>query len=277
VVVLKLFCFSWLGMLIVDRFGFLGRVRATSLFVYIGGLFFTTKEQTMQVQINDTKEIYPHAIEQAIQELYRHIPEKNRNGTIDLDAWEKQDQDHDKQEVLDVAREFSDQMEQRIEQLKPRTQPADSIPTGRSHTQMGTPCSPKWDQDWIDLLEQTEQKVGHRCCGAHAPDEAPCQLESTSKNGRCRFHGGGLNSGAQKGNTNARIHGLYARRIQQCGAHCPQWKTCPYAGDDVKKMPETNRPNCYFEERELKALRQLDATAHETYKPLLDAGRTIHY
>ena len=138
------------------------------------------------------------------------------------------------------------------------------------HTKLGTPCSPKWEKDWIAEVEKTEEKLGHRCCGAHALDEFPCELESTSENGRCRFHGGGLGIGAPKGNSNARIHGLYARRLQQCGPHCPRWNTCPYAGEDVKALPESKRPNCFYETEELEALRKLDAAAHQPYVPLED-------
>jgi hypothetical protein len=136
------------------------------------------------------------------------------------------------------------------------------------HTPMGTPCSPTWEPEWIEAVEKSEQELSRRCCGAHAPDERPCSLESNSKNGRCRFHGGGLGVGAPKGNSNARIHGLYARRIQQCGTHCPQWKTCPYAGDDVKALPEAKRPHCVYEREEMDTLRELDASAHVAYKPL---------
>jgi len=137
-------------------------------------------------------------------------------------------------------------------------------------TSMGTPCSPTWEPEWIEAVEDMEQELGRRCCGAHAPDERPCTLESKVKNGRCRFHGGGLGVGAPKGNSNARIHGLYARRIQQCGAQCAQWKTCPYAGDDVKALPEAKRPHCIYEREEMDALRKLDESAHEMYKPLED-------
>ena len=125
-------------------------------------------------------------------------------------------------------------------------------------TEMGTPISPKWDEDWIEEVEATEAEVGHRCCGAHAPDGKPCQLESTSKNGRCRFHGGARNIGAPKGNTNARIHGLYMRRVQQCTDKCPMWRTCPLAGKDIMKLPAPNRPLCAYEADEMKALRELD-------------------
>ncbi len=135
-------------------------------------------------------------------------------------------------------------------------------------TSMGTPCSPQWDDDWIDLVDETEVRLEHRCCGAHAPDEMPCELEASSKNGRCRIHGGGLKSGAQKGNTNAMIHGLYSRRLQRCGSHCPLWEVCPYSGKDVQTLEPHKRPACFFGTEELDALRKLDATAHPDYKPL---------
>ena len=106
------------------------------------------------------------------------------------------------------------------------------------------------------------------CCGAHANDLEACELEASHENGRCRFHGGFLGTGAQKGNANARIHGLYSRRIQQCGTHCPHWTNCPFAGDDVEKVRNSIRPKCVYEERELTALRQLDTQAHEQHVPL---------
>jgi len=155
-------------------------------------------------------------------------------------------------------------MARRIAELRPAPRPRKDVVL----TKMGTPCSPSWEPVWIKAVEDMEQELGRRCCGAHAPDERPCTLGSNSKNGRCRFHGGGLGVGAPKGNSNARIHGLYARRIQQCGPHCPQWKSCPYAGDDVKALPEAKRPHCVYEREEMDTLRELDASAHEVYKPL---------
>jgi hypothetical protein len=79
-------------------------------------------------------EIYSHAIDQAIEELYRTIPEKKQDGTIDLNAWEKLDSDHDIPEVLDIAREFSAQMHQRIQQLTPKDHSENSIPTDSSNS-----------------------------------------------------------------------------------------------------------------------------------------------
>ncbi len=134
-------------------------------------------------------------------------------------------------------------------------------------TTLGTPCSPNWDDDWIQEVNDCEQQLGHRCCGAHAPDEEPCILQSTHKNGRCRFHGGAKNIGAPKGNTNARIHGLYMRRIQQCGSHCPLWNTCPMKGKDVLDTPETKRPLCIYEQDELNILREIDQSVQKIDKP----------
>ena len=128
-------------------------------------------------------------------------------------------------------------------------------------TKLGTPCSPKWDQEWIEQVDKTEAETGHRCCGSRVNEIFPCEPEASSKNGRCRFHGGGLGSGAQKGNTNARIHGLYARRLQQCDVHCPHWNTRPYTGEDIKSLPQDRRPACFFEQQELDALRKLDTAS----------------
>lgn len=142
----------------------------------------------------------------------------------------------------------------RIAQLSPAPEPRKDVEC----TKMGTPCSPKWDDDWIEAVDKTEEEVGHRCCGARVNGVYPCELEASHENGRCRFHGGGLGSGAQKGNTNARIHGLYSRRLQQCGGHCPHWNTCPFAGEDVKSLPEAKRPLCTFEEQEMDMLRKME-------------------
>ena len=117
-------------------------------------------------------------------------------------------------------------------------------------TTLGTPISKKWDTDWIEAVNATESDLGHRCCGAHARDDTPCQLGASHANGRCRFHGGRPNIGAPKGNTNARIHGLYARRLQTCGEHCPNWTSCPLAGEDVLKLSEKHRPICAYEQEE---------------------------
>lgn len=126
-------------------------------------------------------------------------------------------------------------------------------------TTMGTPLSKKWDAEWIEAVNTTEAKLGHRFCGAHAPDDTPCQLGASHANGRCRFHGGTPSIGAAKGNTNARIHGLYARRLQTCGDHCPNWASCPLAGPDVLKLAEKHRPICAYEQSEHDLIHQLEA------------------
>ena len=125
-------------------------------------------------------------------------------------------------------------------------------------TTRGTPYSKKWELDWRETVEETENSLGRRCCGAHAPDGMPCRLESNHKNGRCRFHGGIDGIGAPKGNTNAQLHGLYSRRLQQCGSHCPQWKTCLFAGKDVERLHPKQRPICAYEQQEYDLLDKLD-------------------
>ena len=130
--------------------------------------------------------------------------------------------------------------------------------TTSTTTKLGTPCSKKWDAEWIEQVNITEKELGHRCCGAHAPDNYPCQLTSNHPNGRCRFHGGTYGIGAPKQNTNARIHGLYSRRLQTCGDHCPQWKTCPLAGSDILKLRANQRPLCAYEQAEHDLLTQLE-------------------
>ena len=130
--------------------------------------------------------------------------------------------------------------------------------TSKKKTTLGTPCSKKWDDEWIEQVDLVEAEVGHRCCGAHAPDYMPCRLQSTHANGRCRFHGGAPGIGAPKNNVNARIHGLYSRRLQTCGSHCPQWKSCPFAGSDVAKLEAAQRPICIYEQKENEFLSELE-------------------
>ena len=130
--------------------------------------------------------------------------------------------------------------------------------TSKNKTKLGTPCSKKWDAEWIELVDKCEAALGHRCCGAHAPDDLPCEVISDHRNGRCRFHGGIVGIGAPEGNTNARIHGLYSRRLQTCGEHCPMWQTCPLAGDDIAKMAAAKRPLCPYEQTEHDLLSKLE-------------------
>ena len=121
-------------------------------------------------------------------------------------------------------------------------------------TTLGTPCSPQWTRDWCAKVEAVEKQMGRRICGAHSPAWTPCKLSSTHKNGRCRFHGGAEGIGAPHGNRNALIHGLYSRRLQRCGMHCPVWQWCPMAGKDVLALDPTERPNCAYEREEYNAL-----------------------
>ena len=114
-------------------------------------------------------------------------------------------------------------------------------------TTLGTPRAESWDDAWLAFVDETEQRLGRAICGAHAPDGEPCELGSTHPNGRCRFHGGHPRIGAQLGNTNALIHGLYSRRLRQCNNTCPAWHMCPFAGPDVTALSERKRPVCAYE------------------------------
>jgi hypothetical protein len=114
-------------------------------------------------------------------------------------------------------------------------------------TTLGTPISPRWDDAWIAAVEKTEARLGRRCCGSHAPSGRPCELEAEHENGRCPYHGGCPNVGAQPGNTNARTHGLYSRQLRQCSDTCPMWKSCPYARKAVMKLDAPDRPTCPYE------------------------------
>ena len=83
---------------------------------------------------------------------------------------------------------------------------------------------------------------------------APLQMASDHPSGRCRYHGGVSDVGPPSGNENARIHGLYARRLQRCGPQCPLWNSCAYAGKDVAGLDPKDRPICAYERDEYAAL-----------------------
>jgi hypothetical protein len=121
-------------------------------------------------------------------------------------------------------------------------------------TKLGTPLSSKWDQEWIAKVEHIEKQLKRRVCGAHSPAWTPCKLGSDHPNGRCRYHGGHSGIGAPLGNRNAMIHGLYSRRLQQCGEHCPLWQTCPMPNKDIEALPHKKRPFCPYEKQEYDAV-----------------------
>ncbi|HPO16190.1 MAG TPA: hypothetical protein PLI09_22335, partial [Candidatus Hydrogenedentes bacterium] len=72
-------------------------------------------------------------------------------------------------------------------------------------------------------------------------------LAPEHKNGRCRFHGGFDLTGAQPGNRNAVIHGLYSRTLQRCSPKCPNWTHCPLAMPQVAELPPAKAPTCPYE------------------------------
>lgn len=117
-------------------------------------------------------------------------------------------------------------------------------------TQRGTPCAGSWDAEWVSVVEAKESELERRVCGARLMDGSPCPLVSNHSSGRCRYHGGFALTGAPEGNRNAIIHGLYSRRIKQCGTHCPLWNQCPCAGQDVLDLPQAARPMCPYEQTE---------------------------
>ncbi len=124
-------------------------------------------------------------------------------------------------------------------------------------TSLGSPCSPAWDGAWIGVVEAAEHEAGRRVCGARTLDGTPCTLVPGHENGRCRYHGGFALTGAQPGNRNGVIHGLYARGLQRCGEHCPQWGWCPLtnvggdaaagASEDLAGLAPRQRPACPYE------------------------------
>lgn len=124
----------------------------------------------------------------------------------------------------------------------------------RRTTTLGTPAAPSWSAEWFARVEAEEQTLNRRICGAATPNMTPCTLASDHPSGRCRYHGGVPNVGPPHENENARIHGLYARRLQRCGPHCPLWDSCPFAGGDVLELPPKQRPICAYERDEYAAL-----------------------
>ena len=49
-------------------------------------------------------------------------------------------------------------------------------------TKMGSPCSPRWDDDWIAAVDAAESNAGRRICGARTLAGTPCRLESNHEN-----------------------------------------------------------------------------------------------
>jgi len=144
-------------------------------------------------------------------------------------------------------------------------------------TDLGTRCSSAWDPDWIATVNAAEARLGHRICGARTPNGTPCTLQSNHTNGRCRFHGGFDLTGAPKGNRNALLHGLYSRRLQICGTHCPLWETCPCSNDDVLALPPKERPTCPYEQTEYNAfVTDAQAKSDCTHDPDPLDFHTIH-
>ncbi len=121
-------------------------------------------------------------------------------------------------------------------------------------TPMGTPWASTWDKSWAASVAAKETELDRRVCGARTLSGEPCTLTSDHHTGRCRYHGGTEAIGAPLGNQNARVHGLYARRLQRCGTHCPMWDHCPFAGDDVLALEPKDRPICAYEAAEYESL-----------------------
>ncbi len=124
-------------------------------------------------------------------------------------------------------------------------------------TQFGTPAAHSWTDQWVEAVNQRAHECQHPICGARTPAGTPCTAKPTHQNGRCPHHGGFDLTGAPEGNRNAAIHGLYSRRIQTCGPHCPMFASCPLGqnrpGGPVTGMPEHERPRCPYEQAEYNA------------------------
>ena len=133
----------------------------------------------------------------------------------------------------------------------------------RRTTTLGTPAAPSWSAEWLVRVESEEKTLRRRICGAMTQAATPCTLGANHPSGRCRYHGGVIAVGPPSDNQNARIHGLYARRLQRCGPHCPLWKSCAFSGDDVMNLPEKQRPICAYERDEYAALMRFYFKAEE--------------
>ena len=120
-------------------------------------------------------------------------------------------------------------------------------------TSRGTPCARSWNDEWIAKVEAAEQRLDRQICGARTRAGNPCELAPNHENGRCRFHGGFQLTGAQKGNRNAAVHGLYSRRLRVCDATCPLANACPCPGPDLDAVPAPDRPTCPYEQAEYNA------------------------
>ncbi|GMV98902.1 MAG: hypothetical protein AMXMBFR84_00420 [Candidatus Hydrogenedentota bacterium] len=120
-------------------------------------------------------------------------------------------------------------------------------------TPLGSPCSRAWDDEWVAVVEAKEAELARRICGARSVSGGPCELSPDHANGRCRFHGGFDLSGGQRGNRNAVVHGLYARRLMVCGPQCGMWGSCPVACPEIEAMAPKDRPVCPFELAEYNA------------------------
>ncbi|GMW02368.1 MAG: hypothetical protein AMXMBFR84_35040 [Candidatus Hydrogenedentota bacterium] len=121
-------------------------------------------------------------------------------------------------------------------------------------TELGTPCSRAWDSAWIKTVNEKETELGRRVCGARSTAGGVCTIRAQHPNGRCRFHGGYDFTGADKGNRNAVVHGLYSRRLMVCGPQCAVWQSCPCAGPDIEALDKQERPVCPFELAEYNAM-----------------------
>ena len=130
----------------------------------------------------------------------------------------------------------------------------------KRYTDLGTLCAGGWDRDWVARVNELEAQLGRRVCGARCLDGSSCPRVSKHESGRCAHHGGHHLTGAPDGNLNARLHGLYAMRLQVCGPHCARWESCPFAEADILELPKTQRPNCVFEQEEYVALTEASAS-----------------
>ena len=45
-------------------------------------------------------------------------------------------------------------------------------------TERGTPCAPPWTKEWVALVNQAEDELDRRICGALSMDGSPCRYSN---------------------------------------------------------------------------------------------------
>jgi len=126
-------------------------------------------------QRTNTNEVFERVFDKVMTDTYGFAPERNEDGTLDEEVVKEQFAAQQTLEMAELDEEEAVDREIRLAQLIPPPKPKKE-PT---YTKQGTPCSPKWDEEWIEQVEKTEDELGHRCCGARINEIFPCELEAS--------------------------------------------------------------------------------------------------